>query len=411
MRRRNRWNHTAAALLAGGLLLGPAVGRGQVVQTDEPMIVAVFLMESKGSPLKADEVVGLTDYLATKLGEDGQFQIIPRDELKKRIANVKNQSYDKRFDSAFQIEIGREMAAQYSISSTVMKLGSQCLVTAQVWDLRRAIQVRSASERTGCKPEKLIDSVELIAGKLEAAMTGRPMPKRPQPAAAAAQPAPAARPAPAPLAAPDPQPAVQTTPASAARGKYLALAKTRYTPDEVVEVRWHDTTGSRYDWVDVVPADTPDDEAGDRLQYLEGEDGAFRVGDLGPGTYHARIYLDYSEKGYQVADELTFEVVAPQPTGLGYTSEHLGLARKIFRAGEEIAIHWFNTKGDRYDWINVVPAGTPDDEAGSHYDYTTAPTGSFTVEGLEPGQYEARAYLDYNDKGYEVADRLPFTVR
>ncbi len=112
------------------LLFQAPIVRSQV--SDSPPIVAVFLMESRGSPLSGDELVGLTDYMATRLGEQGRFQIIPRDEIRKRLVDQKSRSYKDCVDRSCQIEIGRELAAQYTVSSSISKVGSSGLAAAVV---------------------------------------------------------------------------------------------------------------------------------------------------------------------------------------------------------------------------------------------------------------------------------------
>ena len=72
-------------ILALSLLTFPA---GGLAQEKKPPVVAVFLIENRGSPLSPDELLALTDYLSTKLGERGKFQIIPRDEIRRRLKDV-----------------------------------------------------------------------------------------------------------------------------------------------------------------------------------------------------------------------------------------------------------------------------------------------------------------------------------
>ena len=365
---------------------------------DPPPVVAVFLMESHGSPLKADEVVNLTDYLSTRLGENGRLHIIPRDELKKRIQAAKGESHKECFDSSCQIQLGRELAAQYSISSRIARVGNVCLMTASVWDLRMATQVEGVTERNECTAEHLIDAVDNIAAKLQMAMTGASSHKL--------------------ISSVQSKPVAITPKAKSAksrRGKYLALSKDRYKSGETVEIDWFATSGSRYDWVDVVPVGTKDDSAGDRLMYLGKKDGTFSVGNLKPGDYETRIYLDYNTKGYKVADRLAFMVGSPKsaapPSRLAVTSKYLAVAKPIFGKGESIEVHYFGTTGSRYDWVAVVPKDTRDDNAGSRYDYLKGKEGVFTTDDMPAGKWEARIYLDYSNKGYKVADRISFTVR
>ncbi len=375
---------TTSLLLGGLLSSAPARANGAP-------IVAVFMMESRGSRLKADEVVSLTDYLSTLLGEGGKLQIIPRDELVKRIRASKSKSHKECYDSSCQIELGRELAANYSISSAISRVGSKCLLTASVWDLSKATQIEAATEKSSCKADDLIDAVDKIAQNLITAIKRQTSPK-----VASVQDSPSA-------------PILNTKPL---RGKYLALDKNRFMHDETIEIQWFATTGSKYDWVDVVPKGAKDDSAGDRLQYLNTKDGKFSVSGLSPGEYQARIYLDYNKKGYKVADRLAFQV-KPEgpPPGVSVTSKHLGLTKRRFATDETIEVHYFATTGSKYDWVGVVPKGTPVNSAGDRYDYLTGRKGSYSVSDLPKGEWEARIYLDYNKKGYKIADRISFTVR
>ncbi len=377
---------TTSLLLGGLLSSAPARANGAP-------IVAVFMMESRGSRLKADEVVSLTDYLSTLLGEGGKLQIIPRDELVKRIRASKSKSHKECYDSSCQIELGRELAANYSISSAISRVGSKCLLTASVWDLSKATQIEAATEKSSCKADDLIDAVDKIAQSLISAIKRQASPEA---ASSSVQDSPSA-------------PILNTKPL---RGKYLALAKNRFKHDETIEIQWFATTGSKYDWVDVVPKGTKDDSAGDQLQYLNTKDGKFSVSGLSPGEYQARIYLDYNKKGYKVADRLAFQV-KPQgpPPGVSVTSKHLGLTKRRFATDETIEVHYFATTGSKYDWVGVVPKGTPVNSAGDRYDYLTGRKGSYSVSDLPKGEWEARIYLDYNKKGYKIADRISFTVR
>lgn len=162
-------------------MLSPTFSHAQKKQTP---IVAVFLMESRGSPLKADEVVGLTDYLSTLLGQGGRYQIIPRDEIRKRMAEVKSGSYKDCIDQSCQIEIGRELAAQYTVSTSISKVGTRCLITAALYDLRRAATVKTVAIKKSCVPDRLVEAVEKVNDVLQKAMdTDKPGPiaEKPEP--------------------------------------------------------------------------------------------------------------------------------------------------------------------------------------------------------------------------------------
>lgn len=85
--------------------------------------------------------------------------------------------------------------------------------------------------------------------------------------------------------------------------------------------------------------------------------------------------------------------------------------KDIYSSGETIKVNFFNAPGNPRDWICIVAAGSPDDDAG---DYQYMPRGS--VQGVlnfdSPplGKYEARAYYNYSRNGYVVSARYGFSV-
>ncbi len=86
--------------------------------------------------------------------------------------------------------------------------------------------------------------------------------------------------------------------------------------------------------------------------------------------------------------------------------------KDTYNYGEMINVNFSNAPGIDGDWICIVPAGSPDTEAG---DYKYMPKGmsqgSLTFDAPNPGKYEARAYYNYSRKGYVVTARYPFLVK
>ena len=85
--------------------------------------------------------------------------------------------------------------------------------------------------------------------------------------------------------------------------------------------------------------------------------------------------------------------------------------KDTYNYGEPINVKFSNAPGDERDWICIVPAGSPDTEAG---DYKYMPKGLsqgvLVFNSPTPGKYEARAYYDYARRGYVVSGRHAFTV-
>jgi len=141
-----------------------------------PPVVAVFEIENRGSPLTGDELIALTDYLGTKLGERGRFQIIPRQEIKKRLVQQKQDSFKQCYDQSCQIEVGRELAAQFTVSTSISKVGRTCIITSALYDLRKAATTTTASAKGPCTADDLLAAMDKIAAKLE----GEKPPKTPR---------------------------------------------------------------------------------------------------------------------------------------------------------------------------------------------------------------------------------------
>lgn len=184
-------------LIVTNLLLTLALLAGSASAKEGP-IVAVFDVEDCGAGIPGEVLSNLTDYLSAMLIEGG-YQVIPRAQIRERLEATKKGSYRKCIDQACQIELGRELAAQKSLSTKVLKIGSECRVTGTLYDLKRAAAERAATAASACGQNDLLKAIEEVAGKLKVqnaapqktAATGSPAPgvKAEPKAAPAAQPA------------------------------------------------------------------------------------------------------------------------------------------------------------------------------------------------------------------------------
>lgn len=86
--------------------------------------------------------------------------------------------------------------------------------------------------------------------------------------------------------------------------------------------------------------------------------------------------------------------------------------KDVYSVGETIRVSFIDATGDNWDWVCIVPAASPDSDAG---DYQNLPHGvsqgvlTFNAPPAN-GKYEVRAYYNYSRKGYVVAARYPFSV-
>ncbi|HUU03717.1 MAG TPA: hypothetical protein VM425_19945 [Myxococcota bacterium] len=198
-------------LLALALSAAPA-------RAAEGPIVAVFDVEDCGAGIDEKVLGNLTDYLSAMLIEGG-YQVIPRTQIRERLAAAKKGSYKKCFDQSCQIELGRELAAQKSLATKVLKIGSECRVTGTLYDLKRAAAERAATVASACGGNDLLKAVEEIAHKLT---LGNVMPEKTAKVEVTGEGASAKpEPLPEPEAKPEPRPAAG---ASANRGYRWGIA-------------------------------------------------------------------------------------------------------------------------------------------------------------------------------------------
>ncbi|HOX43553.1 MAG TPA: hypothetical protein PK668_08145 [Myxococcota bacterium] len=145
----------------------------------EPPVMAVFLTESKGSPLSGDEVSSLSDYLSSRLGEEGAFQVLPRSEIRSRLGPAAARELDGCHEPVCQHHLSARVGARYALSSWVGKVGSQCLLVADVLDTTSNLLVRSVQTRDLCQPEMIIGGFERLAAELNRSFA-RPLPGVPE---------------------------------------------------------------------------------------------------------------------------------------------------------------------------------------------------------------------------------------
>ncbi len=126
---------------------------------DQRPIAVVFEIEDRGSILKLADRDQLTDYLGSLLSKGG-FQVVPRAQLKERLSSAKKGSYKSCYDQGCQIELGRELAAEKSLASQVLRFGKTCKVTVNLFDLKRATSDGAGTHSGPCKIDALATSLE-----------------------------------------------------------------------------------------------------------------------------------------------------------------------------------------------------------------------------------------------------------
>jgi hypothetical protein len=139
----------------------PAVGATK----GKTFIVAVFDVEDAASRFKEKTLSQLTDYLAARITEAG-YRVVPRNQLRARLVEEKKEGYKTCFDETCQIELGKAVAAQKSLSTKLLQVGTSCAISSTLFDLKTETTERAASVRTDCSENGLMEGLEKIARQL-----------------------------------------------------------------------------------------------------------------------------------------------------------------------------------------------------------------------------------------------------
>lgn len=98
-------------------------------------------------------------------------------------------------------------------------------------------------------------------------------------------------------------------------------------------------------------------------------------------------------------------------TAIAGAAPQIKTDKDIYHSGETIKVNFFTAPGNPRDWICIVAAGFPDDDAGNYqYMPRGLAEGVLTFDSRPPRKYEARAYYNYSRNGYVVSARHGFSV-
>lgn len=129
-----------------------------------PVVLAVLDVSGEAlTPVLADQ---LTDYLATRLATRGAYRVVPRRAVQAGLLEAKARSLEPCVDEACQIELGKALAAEQTLTARVLQLDDACALTAAVFDLRTETTARAASVRVPCAPAALLGGVDALVSQL-----------------------------------------------------------------------------------------------------------------------------------------------------------------------------------------------------------------------------------------------------
>jgi len=153
-------------LLAGAAVVTPAQSRAGE-------LLVVFDIQDSSGTLRRNEAGQLSLYLASRMAEKGGYQVVPRSRV---LTQIKKKHRRACIDWACQSAVGWDFKASKVLGTRIMKLGSQCMVTATLYDLKSKASQASATIKGECTPDAFVEAADKVPDLLAGEMTARPKP-------------------------------------------------------------------------------------------------------------------------------------------------------------------------------------------------------------------------------------------
>ncbi len=161
---------TIACLAVALLLVGPTVVRGEV----RPLLAVMDVQDGDGV-LESAVTNNLTEYLRGLLAETGRYVVIDRGRqaaaVKQLVRHEKKESYKACYDRSCQVPLGRSLAADRILITSLMRIGSRVIVKAEIVDLateasQGGATVKVKSEPAGGLEDRLTEALDELVVKL-----------------------------------------------------------------------------------------------------------------------------------------------------------------------------------------------------------------------------------------------------
>jgi hypothetical protein len=130
------------------------------------IVLAVFDILDPNHVFEPRELGQLTDYLASQITEVAGYKVMPREELGKQLSKQKLKSFKRNFNEKSQIELGKELAAQKSLATQVIRLGRKCAVTANLCDLETKTCDEAFTVDSPCNIEAFMKATKTVAKRM-----------------------------------------------------------------------------------------------------------------------------------------------------------------------------------------------------------------------------------------------------
>jgi hypothetical protein len=129
-------------------------------------VLAVFELQAPVGLLPEGVAANLTGYLSAKLAETGRFQVVPPETVRQAIRDRQRESYEQAYGQAFQIELGRAVAANKLLSTQLLATGKACILSASLYDIASETTQAAVTVESGCASEEIPGGLDRLVLKL-----------------------------------------------------------------------------------------------------------------------------------------------------------------------------------------------------------------------------------------------------
>jgi len=113
--------------------------------------VAVMDIHDRSGKISAKIIENATEMIRGKLSSTGKFMVIDRSSQQKKmkglIGKEKKESYKKNYDKESQIPLGRALAADSILRSTISCLGNDCMLSAELVDIAKEVSTSGGTSK------------------------------------------------------------------------------------------------------------------------------------------------------------------------------------------------------------------------------------------------------------------------
>lgn len=150
---------TLVLVILGATFAGEAALAQEPQEQNKP-VLAVFNTDDWNAGLGRAELDMLSDDLTAGVEKAlPGFKVVAPRVLKRALVDAMKGKFDACFDKLCQFSLGKEVDANFVLSSTISRVGKRCILTAIIWDVDKKVSVVSSTGKGGCERQDLITTV------------------------------------------------------------------------------------------------------------------------------------------------------------------------------------------------------------------------------------------------------------